>query len=224
MVCHSRAANFVLGLTELQMNKDHDYGDGHVENQLAVLERLGMLKVNAAADTLKFLKEDLKKQDEPTANRKFDELTKTRLQRTAKGESSLLGGSPDHYRKLPDPYDASQPLEDRARSYLHANCSICHIEAGGGNAQMQLEYSTELAKMGIIDAPPLHHRFDIADARLIAPGDPARSVLLHRISRRGEGTGQMPQLATHLVDERAVKLFEEWIRTVQAPEPKTTEK
>ena len=35
MVCHSRAANFVLGLTELQMNKDHDYGGGHVENQLA---------------------------------------------------------------------------------------------------------------------------------------------------------------------------------------------
>ncbi|HEX5104799.1 MAG TPA: PQQ-dependent sugar dehydrogenase, partial [Pirellulaceae bacterium] len=55
MVCHSRAANFVLGLTELQMNKDHDYGHGHVENQLAVLERLGMLKVNAAADALKFL-------------------------------------------------------------------------------------------------------------------------------------------------------------------------
>ena len=25
MVCHSRAANFVLGLCEVQMNKDHDY-------------------------------------------------------------------------------------------------------------------------------------------------------------------------------------------------------
>src|SRR5262249_31058497 len=26
MVCHSRAANWVLGLTTLQMNKEHDYG------------------------------------------------------------------------------------------------------------------------------------------------------------------------------------------------------
>src|SRR5262249_17637355 len=26
MVCHSRAANFVLGLNVLQMNKEHDYG------------------------------------------------------------------------------------------------------------------------------------------------------------------------------------------------------
>ena len=32
MVCHSRAFNFVLGTTELQMNKDHDYGNGIVDN------------------------------------------------------------------------------------------------------------------------------------------------------------------------------------------------
>jgi len=222
MVCHSRAANFVLGLTELQFNKDHDYGGGHVENQLAVLERLGMLKVNAATDTLKFLKEDLKKQGlkENEVNEKYDELTKTRSQRSAKGDSSLLGGTPDHYQKLPDPYDDSQPLEARVRSYLHANCSICHVEAGGGNAQMQLEYVTELAKMGVVDAPPLHHRFDIKDARIVAPGHPERSVLLHRISHRGEGTGQMPQLATSVVDQQAVKLIEEWIKTVKAPAPK----
>ena len=31
MVCHSRAANYVLGLSELQMNKDHDYGGVHGE-------------------------------------------------------------------------------------------------------------------------------------------------------------------------------------------------
>jgi hypothetical protein len=188
------------------------------------MEQLGMLKVNAAADTLKFLKDDLTKSGvaEQDANRKFDELTKSRLQRTAKGESSLLGGPPERYQKLPDPYDASQPLEARARSYLHANCSICHVEAGGGNAQMQLEYGTELAKMGVIDAPPLHHRFDIQDARIVAPGDPERSVLWHRIRHRGEGTGQMPQLATHLVDREAVKLFEEWIRTVKPPQAKPT--
>src|SRR5207253_225006 len=47
MVCHSRAANFVLGLSELQMNKAHDYG-GVEDNQLRVLERLGLLRVNWA--------------------------------------------------------------------------------------------------------------------------------------------------------------------------------
>ena len=43
MVCHSRAANFVLGLSTLQMNKEHDYG-GVTANQLEALHYLGVLK------------------------------------------------------------------------------------------------------------------------------------------------------------------------------------
>ena len=43
MVCHSRAANYVLGLSTLQMNRDHDYG-GRVDNQLRTLEHLELLK------------------------------------------------------------------------------------------------------------------------------------------------------------------------------------
>ena len=50
MVCHSRAANFVLGLTEVQMNKDHDYG-GVRDNQLRTLEHLGVFRVNWAEET-----------------------------------------------------------------------------------------------------------------------------------------------------------------------------
>ena len=46
MVCHSRAANFVLGLTELQMNKVHDYGK-RSDNQLRTWEHLGLFKVNS---------------------------------------------------------------------------------------------------------------------------------------------------------------------------------
>ena len=40
MVCHSRAANFVLGLSTAQMNKEHDYG-GVSDHQFRVLEQLG---------------------------------------------------------------------------------------------------------------------------------------------------------------------------------------
>jgi hypothetical protein len=85
------------------------------------------------------------------------------------------------------------------------------VEAGGGNAQMKLDLPTEREKMNVFDARPLHHTFGIADARLIAPGDPDRSVLLHRIAIRGQG--QMPQLATSQVDEQAVALIREWIRS-----------
>ena len=92
------------------------------------------------------------------------------------------------------------------------------MNAGGGNAQMDLEHSASLKKLNAIDVVPLHHKFGLDDARLIAPGHPERSVLLHRLAHRGAGSGQMPQLGTNLVDQAAVKLFEEWIRSLKATE------
>lgn len=44
MVCHSRAAGFVLGLNTLQMNKVHDYGPVRA-NQLRTLEHLGIFRL-----------------------------------------------------------------------------------------------------------------------------------------------------------------------------------
>jgi uncharacterized repeat protein (TIGR03806 family) len=42
-LCHTMASKYILGVTTLQMNKDHDYGEVK-QNQLAVLERLGVFK------------------------------------------------------------------------------------------------------------------------------------------------------------------------------------
>ena len=98
-------------------------------------------------------------------------------------------------------------------AYLHANCSVCHVEAGGGNAQIDLEFTTPRSRMKMLDVKPVHHTFGLADARLISPGHPERSVLYHRIATRG--TGQMPPLATHEVDRRAADLIAEWIRSLK---------
>ena len=43
MECHSRAANYVLGLTTLQMNKVHNYGAVSA-NQLRTLNHIGVFK------------------------------------------------------------------------------------------------------------------------------------------------------------------------------------
>jgi uncharacterized repeat protein (TIGR03806 family) len=40
--CHSRAANFVLGISDLQLNKLHDYG-GVKDNQLRALQHIGLI-------------------------------------------------------------------------------------------------------------------------------------------------------------------------------------
>ena len=76
---------------------------------------------------------------------------------------------------------------------------------------MELGLTTPIDKMRLIDEVPMHDRFDIADARLVTPGSPERSVLYQRMSRRG--TGQMPPLVSTEVDRTAVDLIADWIRS-----------
>jgi uncharacterized repeat protein (TIGR03806 family) len=209
MVCHSRAANFVLGLSEEQMNKDHDYGTC-TSNQLRELEHLGMLKYDTAGEARGAIR--ARGEAKKLAGKELDDYVAIHSQqpnqRKAK-ESSLLHQSPASFKKLVDPYDAKKDLTARAKSWLHVNCSSCHVEAGGGNAAMELEFATALDKMRIVDVPPLHKTFDLQDAKLVAPGKPESSVLLARMSRRGPH--QMPPLASNRVDERGVALIREWI-------------
>lgn len=215
MICHSRAANFVLGLSTVQMNREHDYG-GVVDQQLRVLEHLGLVKLGGwMSEHTAAIRREL--QEQGLADKELDaalkQRTATRDQRGA-AKTEMLAMSPESFPKLVDPYDKQAKLTARARSYLHANCSICHVEAGGGNAQMILDYFTPLAKAKLLDEKPLHHKFGLPDAKIIAPGHPERSTLFTRITRRGPNTGQMPQLATTLVDQQAVELFREWIASL----------
>jgi uncharacterized repeat protein (TIGR03806 family) len=165
MVCHSRAVNYVLGLSENQMNRVHDYGSEKF-NQIQMLSELGMFT---------------KPLPKPV-----EELT-----------------------RLSDPFDKSVDLKQRAASYLHANCSNCHVEAGGGNAQFSVEIDAKPEQAKLIDVKPVHTAFDLQDAKLVAPGAPERSLLFHRMQRRGHG--QMPPLGTNIVDKPAVELIREWI-------------
>ena len=227
MVCHSRAANYVLGLSELQFNHDFEYlpspqagegpgvrGNGVKENQLVLFERLGLFnRFNWKAEMREKVFQELKAKGR-TSREIEEEIAKrmaTRDQRPP-APSSLLPFAPDKLKKLVDPYDKKQDLNARVRSYLHSNCSQCHVEAGGGNAAMELEFTKTPDEMKIFDVKPQHDSFGIKDARIIAPGHPERSVMLHRISQRDKG--HMPPLATRVVDQEMVAAMREWIRTM----------
>ena len=131
--------------------------------------------------------------------------------------------SPHELPILPDPSDESHPLESRVRAYLHVNCAVCHEledgnrSGGGGNSIFDVSFWKNSDEMLIVNANPKHGRFDIADAKLVVPGDPHRSILYLRMSRRGQG--QMPPLASSLVDERAVQLLREWIQQLEPSHP-----
>jgi uncharacterized repeat protein (TIGR03806 family) len=111
--------------------------------------------------------------------------------------------------KLVDPRDEKQDLDKRARSYLQANCSHCHRKWGGGNAEFQLLHTLPLKDTGTVDVKPGQGAFDLKDPRLLVPGDPARSMIHHRMTRLG--LGRMPHIASNVVDEQAVALIKKWI-------------
>jgi len=212
MVCHTRAANFILGLSTAQMNKPHNY-NGVSENQLEVLERLGVLEVNWHNHALDKTRQQ--GQSKGLSGKQLDAYVKQQTAGAdpARSRSSLLNRRANGHPRLSNPYDGSLPIGERARSYLHSNCSICHVPAGGGNAQIDLEFATGRDKTMLFDESPKHDTFGIAEARLVAPGDPKRSVLLHRVAMRGRG--QMPQLGTSLVDRQAVELLTTWIEQMR---------
>ena len=214
MVCHSRAANYVLGLTELQMNRTHRYGTAP-ENQLAVFERLGLFKnFDWSAEAHDQMRKDLKNKGR-TSREINDEIAARMAARDPK-TGQLLSRLPFAIEKAPklvDPYDKTQDLSARVRSYLHSNCAQCHVESGGGNSAIDLEFTRTLAEMKIVGVRPIHDSYGIKDAKLVAPGEPERSVLLYRIRHRDKG--HMPPLATRVVDREMAEATAEWIRAMK---------
>ena len=124
-----------------------------------------------------------------------------------------LPGSPEKLPRLVGYHDTSADINLRARSYLHANCSHCHRVWGGGNAEFHILANLPLKDTKALDARPQQGDLGIKDARIIAPGDPAHSLLLARMQRLG--LGRMPHVASNVVDEAGVKVIEEWIESLK---------
>jgi uncharacterized repeat protein (TIGR03806 family) len=103
-------------------------------------------------------------------------------------------------------------LHERARAYLHSNCSNCHRPNGGTESTMDLRYSTAFADMNLCNAQPRLGSFAIPDARLLAPGAHERSILWNRIHR--SDNSRMPPLFNDVVHAEGVRLIEEWIDTM----------
>jgi uncharacterized repeat protein (TIGR03806 family) len=110
---------------------------------------------------------------------------------------------------LPDPFGSAGTLTERARAYLHTNCSQCHRPNGGTPTDFDLRYTTTLAGTNGCDRPPQAGELGLVDARIIAPGAAARSVLVARMNRRDAQA--MPPLASAVVDAAGVDLLTRWV-------------
>lgn len=110
-----------------------------------------------------------------------------------------------------DGKDAS--LEQRTRAWLHVNCAYCHRPGGSGQGDLDLRYETPLAQMGVCNVFPRFGSFGTANARIIAPGEPNRSMLLRRI--RALGFLRMPPVGSLTSDPEGGALVERWIRELR---------
>jgi putative heme-binding domain-containing protein len=112
--------------------------------------------------------------------------------------------------RLANPYDAKADLNQRARAYLHANCSHCHQFGAGGTTEIDLRFDTPLEQMKTLEVRPAQGTFEIHGGQIVAPGDPYRSVLFYRMAKLGRG--RMPHIGSEIVDERGLRLIHDWIR------------
>lgn len=101
----------------------------------------------------------------------------------------------------------SEPLENRARSYIDTNCASCH-RPGGVHAFWDARYDTPLAQQGLIYGR-VGTDLGIANARVVVPQDLDKSILYLRTNRLGQH--QMPPIARNMIDEPGVALLEQWI-------------
>ena len=153
----------------------------------------------------------------PQLNRSWEETGAAANQLTTWNRRGLLAWAPE-IAKLPqlvDPYDESGDLERRARSYLQTNCAHCHQFNAGGTANIALAFDVPLAETKTIGVRPIQGTFNIAGARIIAPGDPAGSVLYYRMCKLGGG--RMPRVGSNHVDERAARMIHDWIARMPVP-------
>jgi len=109
---------------------------------------------------------------------------------------------------IPNPAGSAGTVGERARAWLHTNCANCHRPGGPTPVNLDFRYTTSLLGTNACDVQPAND-LGIANARLIAPGDASRSVVVSRVNRTD--SNMMPPLARHTIDTAGVTLLTSWV-------------
>jgi uncharacterized repeat protein (TIGR03806 family) len=115
---------------------------------------------------------------------------------------------------LVSPTSTTASTEEKARSYLHANCAFCHRPQGPGRGAADFRFSRTFKGTRICNTVPEAGDFGIEGAKLFAPGDPDTSIISLRIHATGEI--RMPPIGTSIEDTTGTTLVDDWIRSVTA--------
>lgn len=129
-------------------------------------------------------------------------------------KSGRLDTVPQVTRRVPLWEDrAKVPVADAARGYLDANCAHCHNPRGAAsNSGLFLDWEqADPVALGIGKRPVAAGRGSGGLDFDIAPGDPAASILYHRMASL-EGGVSMPEVGRDSVDPDGLAVVAEWIK------------
>jgi uncharacterized repeat protein (TIGR03806 family) len=110
---------------------------------------------------------------------------------------------------MPSPSDVNASIEQRAKAYLHANCSFCHRPENAMRVNIDVRFTTPLSQMGVCGEAPVAGDLGVSQALIVSPGDAANSILSLRMKARG--ANQMPPVGTLMVDDDGTQLIDGWI-------------
>lgn len=156
----------------------------------------------------------------PQLNREVDTPEGRRNQLSWMAELGMFDAplpDPAALAALPDPR-GDAPLDDRARSYLHANCSHCHRPGGGGGpsgltllAWEKTPLKNGVCKGSVAAGPGTGgHLYDIV------PGAPDESIMIFRMSSTDPEV-KMPELPNRIPDAEGIALISAWIAAMDPP-------
>jgi hypothetical protein len=119
---------------------------------------------------------------------------------------------------------AGATLEQRARSYIHANCSFCHrpadvggtMSSGANFPTFDLRYDVPLAMTKVCNGDVKRTATGVTATKLLVPGSSATSAMWQRAHEPDPNKGRMPQIGSYVVDTAGAKLIADWIDALTA--------
>jgi hypothetical protein len=110
---------------------------------------------------------------------------------------------PTHFASVAKKYDLNQPLANRVRGYLAANCAYCHNPVGSAWSPpaltLNLDYETPIDSTGINDKKD---------------GIDRRAAILYRM-RSKDPKNWMPKVHCTLIDYQQIDSIEKYFNTLQ---------
>jgi uncharacterized repeat protein (TIGR03806 family) len=115
-----------------------------------------------------------------------------------------------------DPLGDVGTLDQRARSYLHANCSHCHRQDGGaGISGLRYPYWEQTpVHLGICKPPAAAGAASGGRPYDIVPGDPEQSIVVFRMESL-DPMIKMPELPSRVLNPEGIQLISDWIAAME---------